>query len=78
MKSAFMSRAVADTVQAIKKPLLTLNIDLDVMEVPRVKKDGSEFYEVDFEVHMTLQSARLNFVLDRNNKKYDPKDVTFT
>jgi len=65
----------------LKRPLVTLKIELndaDLADMP-IEEDakGNRVYKVDFDVHMTLYSAKMTFVLVRGKKVYEPKDVTF-
>ncbi|KAM4063745.1 Hsp70 family chaperone [Hirsutella rhossiliensis] len=61
-------------------PLATLKIKLDRNELAGmpdndIDVDGIRRYKVDFDVHVTLSSAKMTFVLCRGEKKYEPKDV---
>lgn len=70
---------VADTVQALSKPLLTLEIDLeDIPDLPKKEKGGVFFWYIAFDVYMTVHSAHLTFVLGRGDRRYKPKHVTFS
>ncbi len=68
----------ADSPQALEKPLATLTIDLNTIDsLPyQVKDDGRHYYNIPFEVSMTLNSAELTFNLVRGKEKYKPATVT--
>ncbi|KAH8895421.1 hypothetical protein GQ53DRAFT_839051 [Thozetella sp. PMI_491] len=64
----------------LKTPLLTLEIELDeddLADLQKEKRNGHETYKVDFDVHMTLYSAKLTFFLVCGNKRFEPKEVNF-
>jgi hypothetical protein len=66
-------------VPSVQKPLVELEIPLSRLppNLPVVMSNGREFYHIEFEVRMTLQSASLSFVLTRGNETYEPKRVHF-
>lgn len=65
--------------EGLARPLLTLTIDLgDIPELPTKLIGGRTYYHVDFEIHMTLRSADLEFVLGRGRKRYKPQRVNFS
>ncbi|KAL3958439.1 hypothetical protein ACCO45_006601 [Purpureocillium lilacinum] len=68
----------ANPVPSLEKPLATLTIDLNTIDsLPyQVKDDGRHYYNIPFEVSMTLNSAELTFNLVRGKEKYKPATVT--
>ncbi|KAJ6442673.1 Hsp70 family chaperone [Purpureocillium lavendulum] len=62
---------------SLEKPLATLTIDLSKVEsLPYEVKNGRHFYNVPFDVYMTLNSAELTFELGRGDERYKPAKVT--
>ncbi|TGJ83714.1 hypothetical protein E0Z10_g5039 [Xylaria hypoxylon] len=64
---------------SISEPLASLCIDLNTIpreSLPTTEKNGREYYDVDFDVYMTLNSAELTFVLGRGKDLYKPANVT--
>jgi len=72
---------LADTAPAPAKLLLTLEIDLDDIPDwrPTRKEDNRFYWLVNFEVYMTLHSAKLSFYLGREEEKktYKPRHITY-
>jgi hypothetical protein len=64
---------------AVKDPLLKLEIPLTKLppNLPTETRNGREFYIIEFEVLMSLDSASLSFVLARGAERYEPKLVQF-
>ncbi|KFG84731.1 hypothetical protein MANI_027234 [Metarhizium anisopliae] len=66
-------------VPGLEKPLATVCMDLDTIPEEslhcRVFR-GRKYYDVAFDVYMTLNSAELTFVLGRGAERYKPAKVT--
>jgi hypothetical protein len=65
--------------KGLEKPLATVCMDLDTIPEEslhcRVFR-GRKYYDVAFDVYMTLNSAELTFVLGRGAERYKPAKVT--